>query len=222
MSRRIAFAAAALVALTAGPAWAQLPPHVHGTGELKIAVEDGTLYMIWKSPLANLVGFEHAPKTAEERAATRRMEDQARDFARLFRTPAAAGCKLAEVALHSTGEETATEARGRGHDVKHADEKTHAHEKDHSQEKERAEKHDHDKKHAEKPAAEKGHAHSETHAELSAEYKVACRDIKALDHIEVMVFDAFPGTETLKAEIITAAGQSAVTLAPKSRRVGLK
>jgi len=218
MTRRIAFAAAAVAVLAAGPAWAQQAPHVHGVGELKIAVEGDTLYVIWESPLANLVGFEHAPKTAEEKAATKRAEDAVRDFTRLFRTPPAAGCALKAVAIESSGEHTADHAHGRGHD---ANEKKHAHEKEHDKKHAHDEKGDHDKKHAPEKEHDKKHA-AETHSELSALYNVACRDIKALDHIEVMVFDAFPGTETLKAEIVTAAGQSAVTLTAKSRRVGLK
>jgi len=212
VTRHIAFAAAALAALAAGPASAQQAPHVHGAGELKIAVEGDTLYVIWESPLANLVGFEHAPRTAEEKAATKRAEDTVRDFTRLFRTPPAAGCALKAVAIESSGEHTADHAHGRAHD---ANEKKHAHEKEHDKKHAHDEKGAHDKEHDKKHAAE-------THSELSALYNVACRDIKALDHIEVMVFGAFPGTETLKAEIVTAAGQSAVTLTAKSRRVGLK
>ena len=48
-------------------------PHVHGTAELCVAVENNHLNVELRSPLENLLGFEHAPKTDSQRAAVKAM-----------------------------------------------------------------------------------------------------------------------------------------------------
>jgi hypothetical protein len=204
-------ALAALLVMPAAPSFAQQGPHVHGVGRLEIAVEGSTLNVHLDSPLANFVGFEHAPKTAEERAAVHRMEEQARDFARLFRIPAAAGCRVADVVVEIEGGEASAVARGNGHDEKPKAEKgldkdSHRHE---------------DKEHAKEHAKEHGGA-EEVHADLLVEYKLTCANMAALDHLEVSLFDVFPTTEQLRAAIVTPKGQSAATVTRQARRVGLK
>jgi hypothetical protein len=57
---------------------------------------------------------------------------------------------------------------------------------------------------------------------LSAEYKVTCANIGALDSLDVALFDVFPGTKQLKAVIVTPAGQSSTVVTPDARRVKLK
>jgi hypothetical protein len=60
------------------------PPHVHGAARLEITLEQQRLEILLESPLDNLVGFEHAPRTQRERqtlAATRaRLENPAEVF----------------------------------------------------------------------------------------------------------------------------------------------
>lgn len=43
--------------------------HVHGEAKLQVAVEGRTAELILQSPAANLLGFEHKPKNAEQEAA---------------------------------------------------------------------------------------------------------------------------------------------------------
>jgi hypothetical protein len=75
--------------------------HVHGTARLEVAVEGPTLSIELRSPLANLVGFEHAPTDAAQRQAVATMRSRLHDPATLFQPPAAADCrtKAAEVEL---------------------------------------------------------------------------------------------------------------------------
>lgn len=75
--------------------------HVHGTARLEVAVEGPTLSIELRSPLANLVGFEHAPTDAAQRQAVATMRSRLHDPATLFQPPAAADCrtKAADVEL---------------------------------------------------------------------------------------------------------------------------
>lgn len=42
--------------------------HVHGEAKLQVAIEGRTVELILESPAANLLGFEHKPKNAEQEA----------------------------------------------------------------------------------------------------------------------------------------------------------
>jgi hypothetical protein len=130
-----------LLALAATPAVAddtrQLGSHEHGVGTLNIAFDGGTVAMEFRAPGADIVGFEHAAESAEDRAAIdSAVATLARPLA-LFTLPDAAQCSV-------------TEARAA---LEGADEDDHASKGEHD-------KHDHDHGHA----AEDG-GHSEFHAE---------------------------------------------------------
>lgn len=43
--------------------------HVHGEARLQVAIDGHSAEVILQSPAANLLGFEHAPKTTEQEAA---------------------------------------------------------------------------------------------------------------------------------------------------------
>ncbi|MDJ0919714.1 MAG: DUF2796 domain-containing protein [Henriciella sp.] len=49
--------------------------HVHGKADMAIAIEGNNLSVSFESPLYNLIGFEHEPKTEEESAAYNGMRD---------------------------------------------------------------------------------------------------------------------------------------------------
>ncbi len=75
--------------------------HEHGLAALRIAVDGGALEIELATPLDTLVGFEHAPRTAAQRAALEAAERGLRDGAALFGLPEAAGCALMAVSLAS-------------------------------------------------------------------------------------------------------------------------
>jgi hypothetical protein len=89
----------ALLPAAALPAAAQGKAHQHGVGRLDLAVEPKAIVARFESPLDNLVGFERAPRTGDEKrnaaAAVMRLENGAR----LLRIDPAAGCRLTDVAL---------------------------------------------------------------------------------------------------------------------------
>ncbi len=78
-----------------------LGKHQHGVAELDVALDGASLELHWRSPAANLLGFEHAPRTTEQRAAVSRLQAQLGEPASLFGLPAAAGCRLSEQQLDS-------------------------------------------------------------------------------------------------------------------------
>ena len=83
--------------------------HAHGLARLDLAVEGGVVLIGLESPAANIVGFEHAPANAGERAALDAALATLKDGGRLFRLPADAGCRLVEAVV-----ETPLTSRGRG------------------------------------------------------------------------------------------------------------
>jgi hypothetical protein len=75
--------------------------HVHGQARLAVAIDGGTLTLLLESPTDSLVGFEHAPGNAKERAAVARMKEILERPAELFKPTQAAGCKPARFKLDS-------------------------------------------------------------------------------------------------------------------------
>lgn len=105
MSMTLVRIVALLASITAAVAVAQdrrvQEAHVHGVAAMNLALEGGELYLELRSPAANLVGFEHAPGTADEQAQVRRARALLGAPARLFGLPAGARCRLldADVAV---------------------------------------------------------------------------------------------------------------------------
>jgi len=66
--------------------------HVHGIAELNVAVERTELYMEFISPAANIVGFEHYPRTEEQKAAVQKAMDTFKNWEKLFVLPSRADC----------------------------------------------------------------------------------------------------------------------------------
>ena len=93
--------------------------HVHGVAELRVVVDGSQLQISLESPLDNLLGFEHVPRTDVQRTAVRQMARTLRDAGGVFAPTAAAHCRLTTVRLASSaalGESIeATPADGDGH-----------------------------------------------------------------------------------------------------------
>jgi Protein of unknown function (DUF2796) len=81
------------------PAQAQGKAHAHGAVALNIAIEAQSIKIEMTSPLDNLVGFERAPRTAQERQRVAGMAAQLRSADKLFQLPPSATCQLTNVEL---------------------------------------------------------------------------------------------------------------------------
>jgi len=178
--------------------------HEHGHGMFRMAIEDDHAVIEIEVPAADIVGFEHAPSTAAQRAA---IADAAAVLSRpdiLFAIPESAGCAIGqvEIGFGATG----------GHRHEHGDEDHDDHEEhgddDHAHDDEHDHEEDHDD-HAEDDHAGDDHKSEETHSEVTAHYRLACENPAAIDRIEFGYFDAFPDAEELEVVVLSAAGQSA-------------
>jgi hypothetical protein len=70
--------------------------HEHGVAQLNVATQGAELYLEFVSPAANIVGFEHPPRTDEQRAAVQEAVEILKDGEALIVLPAGAECRLAE------------------------------------------------------------------------------------------------------------------------------
>lgn len=113
---------AGLALLAAAPLSArELGAHVHGTGTLDIALEDTDVAMELHAPGADIVGFEHAAETAEDRAVLAAAVTALEQPLTLFTLPEAAGCTVtgAEVTAEAEGGAPAAEQAHTDHDHDH-------------------------------------------------------------------------------------------------------
>jgi hypothetical protein len=94
--------------------------HVHGVAKLDIAVETTKLTLQLDSPLDNLLGFEHAPRTDAEHKRAEAAIAQLRAGATMFKIDPAAQCTLAAVELSSAALKLGTPDPAEEHDG-HAD-----------------------------------------------------------------------------------------------------
>jgi hypothetical protein len=98
--------------------------HVHGTAHLNVAQIKGELTLELHSPAANIVGFEHAPRTAEEKQSLHRATHMLEEDEKLLLLPAEAKCSRvssqveSEMAEH---EEHDHEKAEQQHEMEHSD-----------------------------------------------------------------------------------------------------
>ena len=85
--------------------------HQHGSAQLNLVVEGRLVHIELISPAVNLFGFEHAPVSEAEHAASRDAFSTLEDADRLFRFDKAASCR-AEQAEVVSGSEFASQASG--------------------------------------------------------------------------------------------------------------
>ena len=91
--------------------------HVHGEAQLQVAIEGNTVDLILRSPAANLLGFEHQPRNAEQEQTLTQAQEWLGANA-MVQTPGG-DCTLMAGSIHSMG--------GRSEEHDHHEEKHHDH-----------------------------------------------------------------------------------------------
>lgn len=196
----------------------ELGAHEHGHGELNIAIEGQALAVELHVPGADIVGFEHAATSAEDKAKIEEAKGILSKPLDLFVLPEAAGCTLANAGVeliteggdHDDHDDHAEHKHDDHADEKHDDHAEHKHD-DHADEKhdDHAEhKHDDhgDEKHAKDEHDHDEHAEEEGHTEFHGEYAINCADPGALDSIKFVYFDQFPNAKELDVQMISDKG----------------
>jgi hypothetical protein len=198
------------------PVSAQSPgAHVHGQAVLEVAVDGETVQLNLYSPLDNLLGFEHAPRTGEERGAVRTMAGKLHQAESLFIFTPLAGCRLESANLQSTalspGLLTAAPPSGKSKDA------TASHRKDEASTPVPSSSPPSRAPHAgEAHGAHEAHESHGAHAELEAAWVFRCSAPEALQELDVGLFRAFPGLRRLDAAVAGPRKQSSARLTPQS------
>ena len=191
--------------------------HVHGEAILQLVIDDSGALATFKSPAADIVGFERHPETDAEKQAVADALAQLSDFTALFTLPEAAGCTIDRA--HADFE---VEAAGDDHeDHDHHEEGEEHHDEDEHHE-EGEEHHDDHEGHDEHEHHDEDEMQAEAgHAEFHAEFEMTCADTSSLTSLQTSVFDLFPSLEALEVEAVTPAGQSGAELTPQSAEMSL-
>lgn len=198
----------------------QLDAHVHGVGELNIAIEGETVAMELHVPGADIVGFEHAAESEEDQAKVAAALETLTSPLALFALPEAAGCAVTEAAaeLEIEGAEDHDDHGHDDHDHDDHGHEDHAEDEhdedghdedghdDHGHEDHAEEAHDHDDEHDHDDHAEEAGA---THSEFHGEYVLTCAAPTEITQITFAYFDSFPNAEEVDVQIVTEAGAQA-------------
>lgn len=119
---RFAIIAGLAVGLAAGSAAArdghrELGAHEHGHGTFNVAIDGKTVAIELIAPGADIVGFEHAPKTKKQRAKLAAAKAALEKIETVLALPGAAGCKVtkAEVEAPHSDSEAAKDGHAHGH-----------------------------------------------------------------------------------------------------------
>ena len=189
--------------------------HVHGKVEVNIAQDGQELLVEVTAPGADVVGFEHAPETAEQKKVFEQAIAQLNKPEELFGFNNA-GCTLKFKSVTNTLEGDHDDHEGHDHaEHDHDDHKGHDHaEHDHDDHEghDHAE-HDHDDHkghdHAEPDHDDhEGHDHSEGgHGEFTVEYHYQCSDIEKLDTVNTQWFSKFGNTKSMTVNLLTDSAQ---------------
>jgi hypothetical protein len=181
MRLAIALVSAGLVSLPALPARAQdtrqLGPHVHGNSHLTMAVEGRTLQMELHAPGSDIVGFEFAPSTDQQRAAIAAATNILKDPIGLFGIPAGAGCSMtkAEVKLVEEDEDETDPGAGAAPGPTAAPPPANA-------------------------------AAPAKHAEFQVAYTLTCTNLPAITGLNFTFFAKFPNATVVHVDLVTARG----------------
>ena len=180
--------------------------HEHGVAHMNVAFEGNELYIELISPAANIVGFEHQPRTQEHKDAVTAAIKKLEAGEKLFAFPSGVGGRLVKSKVHTDI----------NNDSGHESDETKSHEHDEMSREagNEAEKHGHE-----------DHQHGdehESHSEFKAEYHFVCKNPKKLEHIDVLLLSVFPGIEQIKVQLLTGTEQTALELTATKKKILFK
>jgi len=194
--------------------------HVHGETVGTLALDGDQLQIELTIPGANLVGFEHPPRTEEQRASIDQVLAllESGDW---LRTDARAECQSAQIEIHAHGfaQSEAADADPHDHEPHHG---AHHHEGHH---KHHHDHHDdpHDRHHNSHHHHDDGHGHEKAHehAEFQVVARLTCQAPTHLRWIELNLFENYPGNEQITLDVLTDTVATRVRLSPGRERADL-
>ena len=174
--------------------------HEHGVANLNVAIEGNNVYIEFFSPAANIVGFEHHPRTQKQKDAVRAAVKKMQEGHALFILPAGSKSRLAKARVDTDIENHAD----------HLSESEYAHEGEEHHRK--GDNHDREHNDADDHAR---------HSEFTAEYHFVCKKPNKLSQIDVQLFRVFPGIEYIEVQLINETRQTAVELTARQNKISL-
>ena len=105
-----------LVTCSLGASAAAQSTHVHGQGQVGMAIDQNLISMTLESPGADIVGFEHEARTAEEKTIVIEALKQLSDPMFIIQLPESASCKVIQAS---------SEVTSKNGDDSHADHEDH-------------------------------------------------------------------------------------------------
>ena len=169
-----------LVTCSLGASAAAQSTHVHGQGQVGMAIDQNLISMTLESPGADIVGFEHEARTAEEKTAVTEALKQLSDPMFVIQLPANASCKVVQASSEVTSENG---------DEGHADHEEHT---DHDEHEDHEDHADHE---------------NEAHGSFIAEYQLECANVAVIDFITFVYFGHFRNAQSLMVVLIDKNGQ---------------
>lgn len=181
------------------------PAHQHGVANVNIVISKQMLIIELDTPADNVLGFEHEPRTEQEKQDLSNSLLLLKQADSLFTFPSSAKCKIRQVDI---GNPFASDKNDKGHH-KETDNEHHLEAQD---------------KHAEDMHEEHGtheeHEEHGTHSDFEILYTYDCQQPSQLHHINMAgLFKHFPGFITLKVQWVNENRQSAVTVTKKADQV---
>lgn len=171
--------------------------HEHGVAHMNLLVDQSVVAIEIQTPLANVISFEHAPQTPDQKQEVIEMVTRLQHAEQLFIFPDSASCKLEEVSLHSGVIDE---------EILSLDHISHEEVHNHTQESHANVHHDDDD-------------HHHTHGNLDIDISFHCQDSSKLNQITINLFDTFPNLNEIEVQMITPNGQSAAQLTPQSNTI---
>ena len=93
-----------LATCSLGASAATQSTHVHGQGQVGMAIDQNLISMTLESPGADIVGFEHEARTAEEKTAVTEALKQLSNPMFVIQLPESASCKVIQASSEVTSE----------------------------------------------------------------------------------------------------------------------
>lgn len=165
--------------------------HSHGDAELAIVLEGAMITVELETPLYNLLGFEHHPETAAQKAKVEMTEGQLQKGEELFVFNAEAKCNLISdsMTLELFDEE-------------HEDDEHH----------DEHDEHDDDEHHDEQ---------EDSHKDVLLQYQYRCTKPSSLENVSVNLFEFFEDMSDIDVTYLGPSTQKQVSLTRKNTQMDL-
>ena len=173
--------------------------HVHGVIELGIVVEGSTVAVSLSAPMSDVVGFEHAPETDEQKQRIQQAAAVLSDANEVIGLIDAANCTTSDASVE-----------GPAFLMKYVEDEASA-ASDHGE-------HDHD---AHDSHEDEHHHDEEEHSEINANYEWSCGDVSKLDSLALLFTARFASVETIDIQVLTSAGARVLTAEGRAASVSL-